>query len=425
MLQQYFIKSVSTPSRLALFYLLFSGLWIVGSDAVAIRIAGTNYQFLQQAQSFKGLFFVGASAIVFYLIIKRFYNNIKRSLKTSEELLDRYKALNEATKEGIADHDLVNDEAVINQQLKEFLGLSAFEVNAFSLVLEEKMHPDDRQRIAQSMRSTIQSAQNIWRSECRLLWNDGTYHDVIYSGHLIRDEKTLQAIRFISAFQDVSEVRHIQTKFYQKQLQQKQSLGITIIKAQEEERNRWAQELHDNICQVLTVSKLYLEEMTTMYPDQLIVKTKDMVQGSLNDIRQLSASLKPPAFGSINLQESIEELHGNIARVSTFRFILHMEDLDEVFLNEDHKLMIYRIVQEQLNNITKYAEAREVRVQLWNNDKQFFIKVTDDGVGCNSKEVKTGIGLRNIQNRLQVFNGRMHLEGAPGKGCTLQGHFEI
>ncbi len=425
MLQRYFNKSVSTPLKLALFYLIFSGLWIVGSDAVVTKIAGTNYQFLQQAQSFKGLFFVGASAIIFYLIIKRFYNNIQRSLKTSEELLDRYKALNEATKEGIADHDLVNDEAVINQQLQEFLGLTSFKVNAFSLVLEEKTHPDDRQRIAQSMRSTMQSAQNIWRSECRLLWNDGTYHDVIYSGHLIREEKTLQAIRFISAFQDVSEVRHIQTKFYQKQLQQKQSLGITIIKAQEEERNRWAQELHDNICQVLTVSKLYLEEMTTMYPDQLIVKTKDMVQGALNDIRQLSASLKPPAFGSINLQDSIEELHGNIARVSTFRFILHMEDLDEGFLNVDHKLMIYRIVQEQLNNITKYAEAREVRVQLWNNDKQFFIKVTDDGVGCNTKEVKTGIGLRNIQNRLQVFNGRMHLEGAPGAGCTLQGHFEI
>ncbi|MEJ7912119.1 MAG: histidine kinase [Chitinophagaceae bacterium] len=425
MLQQYFTKSVSTPLKLVLIYLILSGLWIAFSDAVVTRIAGTNYQFLQEAQSLKRVFFVVASALIFYLVIKRFYDTINRSLKTSEELLDRYKALSEATKEGIADHDLVNDEAVINQQLQDSLGLNSLEIAAFSLVLEEKTHPDDRERIAQSMRSTIQSAQNIWRSELRLLWNDGTYHDVIFSGHLIRDENTLQAIRFISAFQDVSEVRHIQTRFYQKQLKQKQSLGITIIKAQEEERNRWAQELHDNICQVLTVSKLYLEEITTMYPDQLIVKTKDMVQGSLNDIRQLSASLKPPAFGSINLHESIEELHGNIARVSTFRFLLRTEELDEGLLNEDHKLMIYRIVQEQLNNITKYAEAREVRVQLWNNDNQFFIKVTDDGVGCNIKEVKSGIGLRNIQNRLQVFNGSMHLEGAPGHGCTLEGSFEI
>ncbi len=420
------MKRVNAPLTIALLFLLFSGAWILVSDALALRIAGNDHLALRQVQSVKGLLFVLVCSVLFYYATKSLYGNIHHSLQRSEELLSRYEALTKATKEGIADYDLVNDDAVINEQLQDFFGIKTPVVQAFSVFLKTRTHPDDRERILRSFTDTLNSENEIWKSECRLMAQDNKYHDVIYSGYIIRHNKTGAPLRFICAFQDASELRQLQTTFYQKQLHQKQSLGITIIKAQEEERSRWALELHDNICQVLTVAKLYLDELAeTFTGSNLVPKTKEMVQRSLNEIRQLSVSLRPPSFDTDTLHEAIEELYGNMARVSTFKFSLNDENLDEEALNSDQKVMIYRIVQEQLTNITKYAQATKVIVQLKSTPEQVLIEINDNGKGFDKTNIKSGIGLLNIESRLQAFNGKLELASAPGQGCKLAGSFYI
>lgn len=88
--------------------------------------------------------------------------------------------------------------------------------------------------------------------------------------------------------------------------------------------------------------------------------------------------------------------------------------------------MIYRVVQEQVNNIVKYAEARSVEIKLDNtSSNQVLITVRDDGKGFDPEKVKTGIGLRNIQSRLQVYNGQMVIHSSPGNGCLLEASFPI
>ncbi len=419
------MKSLYPPLRLALLYLVVSAIWILISDALVERLAGSNQNYLQQAQHYKGLLFVASCSLLLYYISKKFYTGIKQSLEKSEEALNKYSALSEATKEGIADYNLQTDVAIINAQLKEFLGLQTFEVASFSRFIKQRIHPDDWNRIIYSFRSTIESSHATWQAECRLLWKDGIYHDVIVSGYVMRDKKTDTAMRFICAFQDVSELRNMQAAFYKKQLEQKQSLGITIIKTQEEERNRWALELHDNICQVLTVSKLYLDELAIINPDKRLAKTREMIDYSLNEIRQLSASLKPPSFDDTSLQEAIEELKATILQVRHFTFAVDDKNLNEHLLNDDHKLMLYRIIQEGLTNITKYAVATSIAIELSNTEKEVAFKITDNGKGFDENKIRTGIGLKNIQNRLNAFNGRIELKTAPGKGCTLAGTFEL
>jgi signal transduction histidine kinase len=82
--------------------------------------------------------------------------------------------------------------------------------------------------------------------------------------------------------------------------------------------------------------------------------------------------------------------------------------------------MLYRIVQEQLNNIIKYAKASEVNIRLKQQDDQLILFISDNGVGFDVHEQSNGIGLKNINSRVNFYSGKMHLASAPGEGCTLE-----
>ena len=99
-----------------------------------------------------------------------------------------------------------------------------------------------------------------------------------------------------------------------------------------------------------------------------------------------------------------------------------MEPLhSEKVLDKSKELMIYRIVQEQLNNITKYACADKALIQLREADGHLFLKVSDNGVGFDPSQLgKRGIGLRNIKSRLEFYCGTLNIISAPGEGCTLE-----
>ena len=82
--------------------------------------------------------------------------------------------------------------------------------------------------------------------------------------------------------------------------------------------------------------------------------------------------------------------------------------------------MLYRIVQEQMNNITKYAQAKEVTIYLTAIDDQILLSIADDGQGFDTSKRNKGIGLKNIQNRIEFYAGSMKIISAPGQGCTLE-----
>ena len=216
-------------------------------------------------------------------------------------------------------------------------------------------------------------------------------------------------------------------RLFQQELKHRQMLGQSIIKTQEEERNRWALELHDNVGQLLTVIKLYMEQMS-IEPSKtsvLLPKAQEMTEKVLNDIRQLSASMKPPEFSVTSLNEAIRQLVANIQRVKTFQFDLHLDSMCEKQLNDDHKLMIFRVVQEQLNNIIKYAQANQIAIHIATTAQKATIEIVDDGKGFDTSIIASGIGLRNIRSRLQVYAGQLEIDSSPGEGCKLNAEFGL
>lgn len=86
-------------------------------------------------------------------------------------------------------------------------------------------------------------------------------------------------------------------------------------------------------------------------------------------------------------------------------------------LTDDLKLNIYRIIQELINNILKHADAKNITVSIKGKDKLIHIIVTDDGKGFQVKGKRKGIGISNMINRVESYNGKLKIISSPGKGC--------
>jgi two-component system, NarL family, sensor histidine kinase UhpB len=418
------IKTINPSLRLALIYLAFSVLWILLSDKIVAKIANHDISIINRLQTAKGILFVLSSGLLLFFSSRQIYKNLRTTLKNKEELLDKLNALREASREGIVDHDIETDIAFINDEMKSLLNVESSVINNFSVLHNKHIHPDDRSRVQAHFKDFLEGKNVLCQCEYRYIFNDRS-KDIISRGYVIRDKKTQKPLKVIYAMQDVTEIRDTRTKYYQQQMIFRQSLSRTMIEAEEKEKDRWALELHDNVCQVLTVAKLFTEEVLRDHDDPYIRKSKSMIEKAINDIRHISSSIKPPEFSTTSLYEAIEGLIDNIRRFVAFEFVIQYDHSAEQLLSAEQKLMVYRVVQEQLNNITKYAGASKVELHIAVANDHVTIIIRDDGKGFDPSTVKTGIGLKNISSRLQLFSGDLNINSSPGKGCELKAYFSI
>lgn len=194
-----------------------------------------------------------------------------------------------------------------------------------------------------------------------------------------------------------------------------------IIDAQERERENIGHELHDNVNQILMAAKLYVEmAMKEDHAKEEKLNTSiAYIKNGIDEIRKISRELSAPTLGSQTLLDSVHSLIELITCVTdlTINFE-HSEYQMEV--DKEQSLAIYRILQEQLNNILKHANATQVDIILKQTDKETCIIIRDNGNGFDTKARRHGIGLNNIYSRAKLYNGSMAIISAVGQGCTLE-----
>jgi two-component system sensor histidine kinase UhpB len=121
------------------------------------------------------------------------------------------------------------------------------------------------------------------------------------------------------------------------------------------------------------------------------------------------------------LKEALEELLENINLIkNTQVHLLIDEKYTEQLKDNNIDLMFYRVVQEQLNNINKYAQATEVFITLKAIDGNLLLSISDNGVGFDISQKSKGIGLKNIESRVKFYSGNINIISAPGQGCTIK-----
>ena len=202
------------------------------------------------------------------------------------------------------------------------------------------------------------------------------------------------------------------------------ALDITdsIIRAQQEERERIGHELHDNVNQILTTANLYLR-----LPEEEYYRTRDirckvaqLTDCAIEEIRQLSRGLTNPHFNEIGLIGHITRLVDDINHSASYHIqFTHDNRSDIELLEKDRKLALFRILQEQLKNIIRHSCASEVRISLHCLEAHVSLSIADDGKGFDAAATPKGLGLSHIYQRAQLCQGDVSLETAPGKGCLL------
>jgi signal transduction histidine kinase len=221
--------------------------------------------------------------------------------------------------------------------------------------------------------------------------------------------------------------QELQQQLNEERIRYKNDLALEVFNAQERERKKLGEELHDNINQLLGVVKLYIEH-AQVNPDarsEMLQKSSEYLKQVINEIRSLSKSLVSPTLNDLGLLDSISELIDSIHKIRNIQIGIHKNGFKEEELSDIQKLMVYRITQEQLNNILKHSKAEHVDIAFARAGSQVQLTIEDDGIGFDTKKVKTGLGLNNIRHRLELFNGKMKIISSPDSGCKLEAMFEL
>lgn len=197
-----------------------------------------------------------------------------------------------------------------------------------------------------------------------------------------------------------------------------------IIKTQEDERYEIGTELHDNVCQILAAGKLTLGMLKNSLDGEGLVwynQCNDYIVLACDEIRNLSHRLAPAFFDETTLEDAFKRLFITFNLTGKYEVLLEFDDSVRRYpISIDIQLNLYRILQEQLRNIIKYAKAKVIKVGvLIENDKLNAI-ISDDGIGFNVSAVKRGIGLANMKRRAELFDGKFEVISTPGNGCEIK-----
>lgn len=205
-------------------------------------------------------------------------------------------------------------------------------------------------------------------------------------------------------------------------LKQQQLRTKAIIETQEQERKRIAQDLHDGIGHKLTILKFNFEKLIgdfrTISQEQRIIfeQTENLLDETHKEVRTLSHSMMPRALQERDLADAVSDLVEQTFANSKIKYSLK-NDLPAGF-PENIQICLYRVLQELLNNILKYAQATEVAVQIFKNKNTIILFVEDNGIAIQNKNLANGIGLHNIAGRINVLNGVFAIEPGPVKGTV-------
>lgn len=320
--------------------------------------------------------------------------------------------------------DLEKDTHTWSDELYRIFGLARGEVVLSTELFLSFIHPDDAP-FARQLINEVLTSFNESRLNFRFINKAGNMRHANMEWRFeFKADGT--PLRLFGILQDITErkeaeesLKLLEQKIVEQKIHEQKKVAQAIITGQEREKNHIGQEMHDNINQILAGSKMYLSSAGKKNKElyEMIKYPMELIDTSINEIRLLCQKLITPQK-NINLQELVDELL-MMLRQNTKTKTDFICEVDAEMLNDDIKLNIYRIIQEQVNNILKYAEAKHVGISLKMQNDHIQVVIADDGKGFDPTAKRKGIGISNMINRVESFEGSVEIRTNPGEGCTI------
>ncbi|OQP65748.1 hypothetical protein A3860_14205 [Niastella vici] len=349
--------------------------------------------------------------------------NAELKIRLSNE---RYLLVTKATNDAIWDWDVNTNTLYWGEGIYTLFGFKPGYIDNSDNFWENCIHPDDRDRVVNGLNGFLKDGTSkIWEDEYRFIKPDGEYALVFDRGFLIFDHSGKIA-RMVGSMQDITDKKELEKKLLKQELDKQKLIAQAVVNAQEKERAEIGKELHDNVNQILSTAKLYLELAQTDDNSrlELINRSTKNISDAINEIRTISRSLVPPSIGDLGLIDSVQDLVENIKATRKLHVEFYYSGTLDNILDEKRKLMLFRIIQEQVNNVLKHASAKNLVIELIADSEGHAVDLTisDDGKGFELDKVrsKKGVGLSNIASRAQLFNGSVHIVTGLGEGCKLK-----
>lgn len=226
----------------------------------------------------------------------------------------------------------------------------------------------------------------------------------------------------IHSVEDVTDVVGLEKDLKDQDSLNQRQIKDAVLTTQEMERLEISQELHDNINQILNTARLFLEKATQVPDAQqtYLQHGHALVEKAIEEVKSLSNALLQFSKEEKKLTEALEDILEQVIPLNQINITKNIELPDETLIEAKVKTTIVRILQEQLTNVVKYADAKNLSISVNFKDNQLQLKIKDDGRGFDMKNMKPGRGFQNIKTRAAIMDGQVLITSFPGDGCEIQ-----
>ncbi|HET6558135.1 MAG TPA: PocR ligand-binding domain-containing protein [Prolixibacteraceae bacterium] len=328
--------------------------------------------------------------------------DVEQQLKTSNQ---KYRLLSANITDGIfiCRHGRLE---YVNKAMKRIFGYTKYKMEG--IMLSHLALPEYKEELNQILH--LNSPGNQLRNiEIDCLKKDHTIIHVEILLNYVAREKVIYGV-----LHDITDKKQIQ-----------KNIVKAIIMTEEKEKAHFSKELHDGLGPLLSAIKLYLQWSERPNSQnsrvEIIHKAEDILEEALTTVKEISNKLSPHLLNYYGLTSAIQSFVDKLEETSTIK--INFESNVTIRLGNEIEAAFYRAVIECLNNTMKYAKARNANIILDYTGDQLQLLYTDDGIGFNLEEtlaVKKGLGLYNLQNRIQTIGGKIVMFSSPGKGVNYQ-----
>lgn len=306
-----------------------------------------------------------------------------------------------------------------------FLGYTAQELNEETN--EDKWwqntHPDDKKLLIENDEEYRAGKRDSHSIEYRIYHKDGSMKWVLDRGVVIEKDEQGKPIRIVGTHTDISKEKELQLEFLKQKEKKRKDIVEAVLQAQELEREQIANELHEGIAQVLSSVKLMLETPAAdaTAKEEKLQMAKDTIGEMIEELKQISQNINSSTLKLLGLEQTIDDFIAGVTAHSEMSIKTDFSHFKStVRIDYSIQLTLLRILQEVIRNIIRHSEATEATVELHSSKSFVQMFIRDNGKGFPQKDGYYGLGIKNIINRAEQYNGNVEIVSAPGKGCLLQ-----
>jgi PAS domain S-box-containing protein len=373
--------------------------------------------------------------------------------QVEEELRENQSRLDLAIRSaqmGVWRLDLIENRRHFDDQVCRLLGIAPTEFTGTAEEFYKALHPDDRETVKAAWARTIE--QDVpYETEYRAGWPDGSVHYLSARGKMVHDDKG-RPVRINGLIWDITERKRMQEELRKSrdelelrvrertaELHQAgerlRSLASELLNSGENERKLIAQEIHDGLSSQLAAIKFCMERELCAEREgqsgESIRRSCAMIQNAMEETRRIMANLRPSILDDLGILPTItwlcrefQEMNPSIDPVIKF-------EISEEDIPAGIKTVMFRLLQEALNNIRKYSRAGRVEISLRTIGSSIVFLIKDNGRGFNpekvlsGKKIGHGFGLRGMLERVELSGGKCDVKSAPGKGVSISAEWNI